>query len=80
MHLVGHRKDDVVERRGTIRRDIAGQRHYLVLRAVNGGQKFYGRLESAARPHRDNYRLQPAQPFLQFRSSRQRYPKRRGFG
>ena len=61
---IGHREDDVVERRRPVGRDVAGQRHDLVLRALHRRKLLDRGLQRAAGADRQHDRLGRPQPPL----------------
>ena len=61
---VGHGEDDVVEGGRAVGRDVAGQRHHLVLRAFHRRQLLDRRLQRPPRADRHDDRLGRAKPPL----------------
>lgn len=62
LDAVRHREDDVVEGGRTVRRDVAGQRNDLVLRAVHRRKLLDRRLQRAPRADRHHQRFRRVQP------------------
>ena len=77
---VGHGEDDVVEGGRAVGRDVAGQRHHLVLRAFHRRQLLDRGLERPPRADRHDDRLDRAKPPLDLGGGRRGDPERRRGG